>query len=200
MTIDFDSLTALIFMALYAGVVVFLRVKKKKTWTYLFFLTFFYIYLVETVRYTQFPIYLSKYMREAIGQTVWTNMNFIPILTLTYQSLKTSLLNVILFIPFGFGLPFISRFRMKQTIIRSMIFSAMLEALQLIIALAAGFTFRIVDINDIIFNTLGGIIGYILFVGFVRAVHFALVKWRIEQNAVLRYIYERPQVRKSMQV
>ena len=41
-------------------------------------------------------------------------MNLIPLVTLTPQDLKTSLLNILLMIPFGFGLPFITNFRMKK--------------------------------------------------------------------------------------
>lgn len=191
MTIDFDSSTVLIFAVLYFGIVAFLRLKQKRVWVYLFFFTLFFIYLIEVLRYTQFPIYLSKYMREAIGQNVWKNMNLIPLITLEYTSFKTSLLNIALFIPFGFGLPFISRHRMGKIVAIGILFSVILETLQLVIALGVGFTFRVVDINDVIFNTVGVIIGYILFVIFVHMFRFTLDKWSIKQSAILQYIYKR---------
>lgn len=191
MIVDFDSFIALIFIVLYIGIAVFLRFKLKKTLAYMFFFTIFFIYFMEVLKYTQFPIYLSKNMRDAIGQNVWRDMNLIPLITLKSATLKTSLLNILLTIPFGFGLPFISHFRFRQVVFVGMLFSIMLELLQLTTALFAGFTFRIVDINDVIFNTIGAAIGYILFVKFVQVCRFALDKWHIKQNAILQYIYER---------
>ncbi len=194
MIIDFDSFMWLIFAVFYAGIAVFLRFKLRKTFAYMFFFTIFFIYLVEVLKYTQFPIYLSKYMRAEIGQTVWRDMNLIPLAILGYAALKTSLLNILLIVPFGFGLPFISSLRLRYVVIAGMLFSILLESLQLAVALIVGFTFRFVDINDVIFNTIGIIIGYILFIGFVRVFRLALDRWHIPQNVILRYIYERPQV------
>lgn len=194
MIIDFDSSTWLIFAVFYAGIAAFLRFKLRKTFVYIFFFTIFFIYLAGVIKFTQFPIYLSEYMRAEIGQTVWRDMNLIPLVALKYATLNTSLLNILLTIPFGFGLPFISNLRFRRVIIAGALFSIILEFLQLAIALFAGFTFRVVDINDVIFNTIGAAIGYALFVWFVRACRFAFNRWHIPQNAILRYIYERPQV------
>ena len=95
------------------------------------------------------------------GETVETNMNFIPLITLTHQDLKTSLLNILLMIPFGFGLPFITNFRMKKTVVIGMLFSIVIEFLQLITGFMTKVTFRIVDINDVIFNNAHEILIYI---------------------------------------
>ena len=95
-------------------------------------------------------------------------MNLIPLVTLTHADLKTSLLNVLLLIPFGFGLPFITNLRMKKIVVIGALFSLVIECLQLITGLMAGITFRIADINDVIFNIVGVAVGYLLFVGVVR--------------------------------
>ena len=58
-------------------------------------------------------------------------------------------------------------------------------------------TFRIVDINDVIFNTIGVAIGYILFVGFVRIYLHISHKWEISANPILQYIAERPEMAKQ---
>lgn len=194
LVIDFDLSTVLAFTLLYVGTVVFLRLKKRKTFAYLLFFTIFFVYMVKVIEYTQFPIYLSETMRANIGQNVWKNMNLIPLITLGYVSLKTSLLNILVTIPFGFGLPFISRFRMSKVVLVGILTSIALETLQMVTAFGARFTFRIVDINDVIFNTLGVALGYILFVWFIYVVRFILNRWHIEQNVILRYIYERPQI------
>lgn len=68
---------------------------------------------------------------------------------------KDFILNIIMFIPFGYLVPFIWKNYQKlfKTIVLSFSFSLLIELSQLI-------TTRAVDINDLIANTLGGIIGY----------------------------------------
>jgi glycopeptide antibiotics resistance protein len=124
-------------------------------------------------------------------------MNLIPLITLTPQDLKTSLLNILLLIPFGFGLPFITNFRMKKIVVVGALFSIVIEFLQLITGFMAKITFRIADINDVIFNTVGIAIGYILFVGFVRIYRRISNNWEISAKQILRYIAERPQIDKQ---
>jgi glycopeptide antibiotics resistance protein len=69
--------------------------------------------------------------------------------------------------PFGFGLQFITNFRMKKVVVIGALFSIGIESLQLITGLLANMTFRIADVNDVIFNTVGVAIGYTLFVAFI---------------------------------
>lgn len=193
-TIDFDLSTVLIFFLIWIGVITFLRKKKGKSFVFLLFFTIFFVYFVKVLDYTQFPMFFTQSMRETYGQTVWKTMNFIPLFTLNFSAVKTSLLNVLITIPFGFGLPFITNFRMRRVITAGLFFSITLEILQLMTALIAGFTFRIVDINDVIFNTIGAALGYLLFFGFILVVRFVIDRWRIPLNPFLRYISERPQV------
>ncbi len=126
-------------------------------------------------------------------------MNLIPLITLTPEDLKTSLLNILLLIPFGFGLPFITNLRMKKIVVLGALFSIVIEFLQLITGFMARITFRIADINDVIFNTVGVAIGYILFVGFVRIYRHISHSWEISANPILLYIAERPQIRQPRQ-
>jgi len=193
--IDFDLSTILFFGLIWNGIVTFLRLKKKKSLVYLIFFTIFYVYIVKVLDFTQFPIYFTADLRAMYGQTVWKDMNFIPLVTLTAGALKTSLLNVLLTLPFGFGLPFISNFKLKKTIVAGIILGITIEILQFLIALMAQFTFRVIDINDVIFNTLGVLIGYLVFIGFIRLYRKFFTKQGTPENPILRYIAERPQVR-----
>jgi glycopeptide antibiotics resistance protein len=132
------------------------------------------------------------------GQAAGTNMNLIPLVWLTPQDLKTSLLNILLLVPFGFGLPFITNERMKNVVVSGALFSIVIESLQMVTGFLANITFRIADINDVIFNTVGVAIGYMLFVGFVRILrHVCCNAKNISVNPILRYIAERPQVKKQ---
>lgn len=164
----------LFFALIWIGIVMFLRIKKKKSFVYLLLFTIFYLYVFKVLDYTLFQfqtlIILKHFMPNLMlnGVEAGRNMNLIPLAELTLYDLKTSLLNILLFIPFGFGLPFITRLRVKKVIIYGALFSIVIELLQLISGSMAGITFRIADINDVIFNTIGVTVGYILFLGFVR--------------------------------
>lgn len=96
--------------------------------------------------------------------------------------------------PFGFGLPFITSFRMKKVVISGLLLSIVIESLQLVTGFTANTTFRVADINDLIFNTLGVAIGYMIFVGFVRTFRNISYNWKISANPIMRYIADRPQV------
>ena len=191
----FDLLTVLLFGLIWIGIVTFLRLKKSLA--YLIFFTIFYVYIVKVLDYTLFQfqslILLKHFMPDLIlnGQTAGKDMNLIPFITLTPQDLKTSLLNILLLIPFGFGLPFITNFRMKKIVVIGALFSILIEFLQLITGFMAKMTFRIADINDVIFNTVGVALGYMLFIGFVRTYRRISHHWKISTNPILRYIAER---------
>jgi glycopeptide antibiotics resistance protein len=193
-----DLSTALLFGLIWIGIVTFLRFKKKESLVYLLFFTIFYVYLFKVLDYTLFQfqslLLLKQFTPDLIlnGQTAGKTMNLIPLIMLTVEDLKTSLLNILLLMPFGFGLPFITNLRMKQIVVIGALVSIVIEFLQLITGLIAKITFRVADINDVIFNTVGVAVGYILFVGFVRIYRHVSRNWKISANPILRYIAERP--------
>ena len=195
---EFDLLTVLLFVVIWIGIVAFLR--SKKSLAYLIFFTIFYIYIFKVLDYTLFQfqslVLLKHFMPNLIlnGQTAGKDMNLIPLITLTRQDLKTSLLNILLFIPFGFGLPFISNFRMKKVVVIGALFSILIELMQLITGVMAKITFRVADINDVIFNTVGVAIGYLLFIGFLHIYRHISHNWEKSAHPILRYIAERPQI------
>ena len=199
----FDLLTILLFGLIWIGTVTFLRLKKKKSVVYLIFFTIFYSYLFKVLDYTLFQfqslLLLKHFMPDLIlnGQAGGKSLNLIPLVTLTPQDLKTSFLNILLLVPFGFGLPFMTDFRVKKIVVMGALFSIAIEFLQLVTGFIAKITFRIADINDVVFNTIGVAIGYILFVGFVRIYRHISHNWEISANPILRYIAERPQINKQ---
>lgn len=170
----FNLLTILLFGLVWVGLVAFLRLRKKKSYIYLLFFTVFFVYIFKVFDYTLFQfqsLILLKYFMPNLmlrGQEAGEAFNVIPLVTLSLEDLKTSLLNILLFVPFGFGLPFITDFRIKKVVIIGALFSIGIEFLQLLTGLLAGISFRIADINDVIFNTIGAAIGYVIFIGFMR--------------------------------
>lgn len=198
-----DLSTIFLFSLVWIGIIAFLRLKKRGSFEYLLFFTIFYVYLYKVLDYTlfQFQFQLLQYFMPGRlilqGYTAGENINLIPLIALAPGDLKTSFLNILLLVPFGFGLPFITNFCMKKTVVVGALFSATIEFLQLVSALTAKITFRIVDINDVIFNTAGAAIGYILFVGFARICRRLPRDWKMPANPILRHIVERPQIDKQ---
>jgi glycopeptide antibiotics resistance protein len=72
--------------------------------------------------------------------------------------------NVLLGIPFGFLVPFVWRVSLSRVLIAGLCFSLLIEALQwLTTKLMIAFPTRAADINDVILNTLGVLIGVAAF-------------------------------------
>lgn len=66
--------------------------------------------------------------------------------------------NVLIFIPFGFFLPMASRYRrMFTTLIYSIFLSLSVETVQLFTRIGS------FDVDDILLNTIGGCLGYIIY-------------------------------------
>jgi glycopeptide antibiotics resistance protein len=179
----FDLLIVFLFGLIWVATVLFFRLKKKKSFVFLMLFTVFYIYLFKVLDYTLFQfqtLLLLKYFNPNLmlnGLTAEESLNLIPLITLTIEDLKTSLLNILLFVPFGFGLPFITIFRLKKIVGIAALFSIGIEIIQFATGYLSNVTFRVADINDVIFNTLGAAVGYIFFVGFIRMYRRVFQNW-----------------------
>ncbi|MFC4319901.1 VanZ family protein [Litchfieldia salsa] len=119
----------------------------------------FGVYLLCVLHLVFFPIDVN--IGEYANQTPWyKTINFIPILTIDIQ---TFLLNIIMLIPFGMYLPVL--FKVKESVKKAatlgFIFSISLEVVQLVIRITLG-SGRSTDINDLIANSLGAAIGFIM--------------------------------------
>lgn len=115
----------------------------------------------QAAAYLLFALYLCG-VYTAAGLPAFHRIRYIPRVNLTlfaymFSDYRSSLLNVLFFLPLGFLLPMIwKRFRNP---VRSVLFglgvSLVIEAAQLL-------TPRATDVNDLITNTLGTLIGYLL--------------------------------------
>lgn len=116
-----------------------------------------------------FP-YLSEWQRlEKLNLTLYhPDINLTPFFLSGFD--LTDLLNVIFFIPFGVALPVMWKLfdRLVPTLIIGMLFSAVIEFAQLFML------HRVTDVNDLIMNTLGTIIGWLL----VKSIF----KWRFQRK------------------
>lgn len=82
------------------------------------------------------------------------NFYLLPVIGIA-SDLRNSILNVILFLPLGFLVPlFCEKFRSFRAVLKlGLICSLFVEFAQV-------FTYRLSDINDLITNTLGALLGY----------------------------------------
>ncbi|WP_306419864.1 VanZ family protein [Bacillus sp. J14TS2] len=102
------------------------------------------------------------------GELFWGRQNFIPFKTISYYLFSATDLssrvrienlagNVIGFMPFGFLVPLLSRkLNLKAITLATFFLSLTFELIQLIFRLGS------FDVDDLILNTLGGVLGYLL--------------------------------------
>lgn len=112
-----------------------------------------------------FAIYILCLFQVVTFQddTSWSNNNFIPfqeILRYDITSrlfIKNVLGNMLLFLPFGFFVSYyLKNDKIPLTIILTIIASTSIEIVQMCIG-------RVFDVDDIILNIFGGIIGYVFY-------------------------------------
>ncbi|HDR6298750.1 hypothetical protein COD90_22650 [Bacillus cereus] len=117
-------------------------------WVYVFL---FYLSLVYKVTQIATVWDISRY-------ETWIRVNQINLTLFDTAGSTTYLLNIVLFMPFGFLLPTIwPQFRkMKNTVCAGFFFSLAIELNQLL-------NNRITDIDDLFTNTLGAIVGYVIY-------------------------------------
>lgn len=128
------------------------------------------IYMISVIALTTFPIEINLGFYK--NQSPWySRINPIPILTI---DLPTFVLNIIMLIPFGVYLWLLvnpQKISWELVLVRSLVFSLSIEVLQLLlyITLNSG---RSVDINDLIANTLGGLVGFYVMRGLSKNMYF----------------------------
>lgn len=192
-----NAVTYLIIGLIWLGVAAFLLLKKKKGPVHVLFFTVFYFYLYKVFDYTLLQFQSLLLVRHFVpnlilrGVEAGRSVNLISLVSLGLADMKTSLLNILMMVPLGFGLPFITDFRMKKVVLAGFILSAGIESVQFVTGFMANTTFRVADINDLIFNTVGATIGYLSFTAFARIYRYIFSNRNPPANPVLHYIGER---------
>lgn len=195
MELDFDILTWFVGIAVLFFILVVQRHRRQNPY-YIFMFSAFWIYILLLLKETLFPIPLTKDLFADMRELVpfMSRVNLIPFNFGLFVSLKgilvTSILNIVLTIPFGFGVGFIVRLRAQSFWWLSVMVGVGIEAAQLLISLSVNFPYRFVDINDVIMNSGGVWLGYGLFRIFVWLYLMSTRKFAIEHSGLSAYIYE----------
>lgn len=133
------------------------KCENKIKWQHYLFGYIFMFYLVVSLKdIVGFPALSDMEGKIIAGGSIFQPvLNLIPFSTGIHIS---SILNIIFFVPFGLLLPTLwQRFRkFLPTVFLGFLFSLIIEVGQL-------FTIRATDVDDLIMNTLGTILGFILF-------------------------------------
>lgn len=122
-------------------------------------------YLVVLIRIVLFKQVTLYNLFAAIGSMERT-ISIIPFKSLldminnnisVTRILENILGNIAIFIPFGLLLPIVQKDKSKKIILYGLITSALIEIIQYVFALGSS------DIDDLMLNTLGTVIGYLLY-------------------------------------
>lgn len=152
-----------------AGLLVHMRRTQHRTIGYLVCFSVFYVYLLFVLEYTIFPLRLfdsmyTEFMLET-GVTWRRGIQLVPFRGMSLEYLRSiqGFGNVLLAVPFGFGLPFITRTTLRSMTWMGLAFPISIETAQFLLGVAYGYSVRIVDINDVLLNFVGVLLGLGLF-------------------------------------
>jgi glycopeptide antibiotics resistance protein len=159
MVIDFDIFALLGFILIFGLVGWYLKKKQGKSRIYLIFYGFFCVYLTALYSNTIFPL---AYFGHDYPPNLWHSFNCIPFVGLFKWE---SLMNICLLVPFGFAVPFMRKVPNAKTMVPIVLIPGfMIELIQFLSGLAsAGYTWRLIDINDYLMYSLGIALGYLIF-------------------------------------
>lgn len=160
------------FLALLA-LLAFLKYRKH-SYSYLICVFVFGVYMLYALDKVFFPIAVSGMMADSWRENVnWSgHINVIPFpfsepastLPIEVRAYyRTLMFNVLLTVPFGFGINFIKRVSVKHIPLLAIGVGLAFESGQLLISLLLGYPYRVIDINDVLMNALGVLIGYGVF-------------------------------------
>jgi len=176
-------------------VLILLR-RKGKSLSYLFFFSLFWLYLMQVVSVAVFPFPIGiPYDNFKLS------INIVPF-GFGYcdprgieQCFRQIYENILLTIPFGFGINFIARVKPRHIFALAADVGAALELVQLAVSLIFRTSFRVMDINDVILNALGVLIGYGVFRIFGWAYWLLLRRLQLQPRHIFAHIQEatRPQ-------
>ena len=157
MLIDFDGLTIIIGIVIYILICIFIHKKYKKEKIYYVFSTIMFCYFMCIAKLKLFPIVMI-----GLPANIKESINIIPFITKINNIKKILLLGLC----FGLGIETIQY----------------LETF-----LTKGFSYRIIDINDVIFNFTGTVIGFFVLYVFSRL----FIKMKEENlNAFWKHVYK----------
>lgn len=176
-------------------VILFTQWRRKHNLPYIFFLSLFVGYLMYGIDKVFFPLEISGSFSDAMRHLqILSSVNFVPFyfgqFGLTAGGLRFLVYNILLTLPFGFGINFLTRMNVKKIVSVSIFLGLGLEIAQLLLSLALRYPYRVVDINDAIFNAFGVLLGYGFFKLFARLYLLIIRQDTNNKDTLSLYLYE----------
>jgi len=178
-------------------IIVLIFLRRKRSLSFLFCFSVFWFYSLLVVSLTIFPIPLIQgTVARSPAAYILSRVNLIPF---NYHDLYDGALNVILLeitgnilltAPFGFGLPFLMRFKPQNVPWQAIGVGLAIETAQLGFCLLIGADYRTVDITDVLLNAIGVLLGYTLFRGFAYWYVAISDRLKVRQKGLLAFVYE----------
>ena len=166
MLMDMESVLPLAIPALVV-VVWYLRTRRRFSAGRLVAVICFAVYLLQVSKYTIFPLRLDSASIAALRHQsrLLDGVNVVPFRgwSLAYLASVQVWGNLLLGVPWGLLLPFVAPVAGWRAMVRyGATFATAIELLQLAISLLYGFAYRVIDINDVLLNFAGAMLGYAL--------------------------------------
>ncbi|MCU0463024.1 MAG: VanZ family protein [Anaerolineae bacterium] len=138
---------------------------RTRSLSYVLCAAIFGVYLLFVASLTLFPMHVSGGFADAMRDgSFMGGVNLIPFNFSPYSGMGSIIehlaLNILLLVPFGFGVSFVAPVKPKHLGWILLIGGFGIEAVQLVIGLILQYPYRAIDINDVMMNVLGTLIGY----------------------------------------
>jgi glycopeptide antibiotics resistance protein len=165
--------------------------RRKHSMSYLLFFSIFWVYLLWVAQAVIFPFAINTVQGNAVFMP---SINLIPFYfgscSMPGDCARHIVENIILTLPFGFGINFLVRVEPKNIPWLALGLGLGFEFTQFVISMAFKSGFRSVDINDVIFNATGVLLGYSLFKAFARVYLKFAEYYKIKYRGLFAYVNE----------
>ncbi len=167
---------------------------KNRNVSYLICCILFGLYLLVLTGLTLFPMPVSSPVERQPVTSILSRINLVPFRFGRLFSLHPNVIsyeilgNIVLTIPFGFGIIFIAPNTARRIVGWVFGIGFAIEFTQLLASIATGFSYRGIDINDVILNDLGALIGFGLFRLFAWIFLYIKHRFGIKPEGLFAYI------------
>jgi glycopeptide antibiotics resistance protein len=165
MLYDFDELALYVGLVILTLLTILLRFRKS-SFSYMLCFWIFGIYLLTVLSLVVFPIYIRETGSD-LPLIWWSNINLIPFNFGDCQfddlcAIRNIQIiqNILLTIPFGFGISFVAPVKARDFIWLPLAIGLGFESAQFVTSLGY---FHTLDINDVLLNAIGVFLGYAIF-------------------------------------
>jgi glycopeptide antibiotics resistance protein len=188
--IEFTYFHLFVGVAILTFILIFLWKQKRDLW-HLFFFAAFGLYLLLVLSGVIFPL---APLSPEYAENFKPNLNLIPFYfgrcDIPELCVEGAIDNILITIPFGFGISFIARLRAKDFLWLAPLVGLVFEMIQLILSFVFRSAFRATDINDVIFNAVGVWLGYGVFRVFGWLYLYITQRFEIKNKYLFAYIYD----------